>query len=97
MQHRKTLGSLSKTVITYLPPINAKVNEFRTIYRYLEYLQSLSLQTNMRYVNVTLEVDAAINAFKTIWHYPTKFSNVIIHLGDFHFMKENFQVSQCCS
>lgn len=47
----------------------------------------------MVYVNVTLDVGAAINAFKTIWHYPEKFKNVVIHLGDFHFMKENFQVS----
>ena len=27
-----------------------------------------------------------------LWNYPEKFSNVIIHPGDFHFMKENFQV-----
>ena len=52
----------------------------------------LSSQTNMKYCNVTLDVGAAINAFKTVWHYPEKFKNVVIHLGDFHFMKENFQV-----
>ena len=46
----------------------------------------------MKYCNVTLDVGATINAFKTVWHYPEKFKNVVIHLGDFHFMKENFQV-----
>jgi len=47
----------------------------------------------MKYVNVTLDVGAAMNAFKTVWQYPIRFKNVIIHLGDFHFMKENFTVS----
>ena len=83
---------LSKTELTYLPPINAKVTDFKTIIKYLEYLQSLSAKVNMKYVNVTLDLGAAINAFKTVWECPLKFSNVFIHLGDFHFMKENFQV-----
>ena len=52
----------------------------------------LSSETNMKYVNVTLDVGAAINAFKTVWHCPEKFKNVVIHLGDFHFMRENFEV-----
>ena len=46
----------------------------------------------MKYVNVTLDCGAAINAYKTIWQYQRKFENLIIHLGYFHFMKENFQV-----
>jgi len=46
----------------------------------------------MKYVNVTLDVGAAMNAFKTVWQYPIRFKNVIIHLGDCHFMKENFTV-----
>ena len=59
---------------------------------YLEHLQALANSVNMKYVNVTLDCGAAINAFKTICQYPLKFNNVVIHLGDFHFMKENFQV-----
>ena len=46
----------------------------------------------MPFVNVTLDCGAAMNAFKLIWNYPTVFDNVIIHLGDFHFMKEIFSV-----
>ena len=63
-----------------------------TIYKYLEYLQVLASEVNMPYVNVTLDVGAAMNAERVLWNYPLKFKNVLIHLGDFHFMKENFGV-----
>ena len=46
----------------------------------------------MPYVNITLDVGAAMNAYKLIWNFQERFRNVVIHLGDFHFMKENFQV-----
>ena len=84
--------NVEKTVITYLPPINASVNDFTTIYQYLSYMQKLSFEANMPYVNVTLDCGAAVNAYKLIWNYPTVFDNVIVHLGDFHFMKEIFVV-----
>ena len=84
--------SIKKTVTTYLPPVNAKVTDFSTIYSYLLYMQQLADEANMPYVNVTLDVGAAMNAFKVVWNYPKKFGNVIIHLGDFHFIKENFGI-----
>ena len=77
-----------KTVETYLPPINAEVTDFQTIYTYLRYLQNLASVANMPYVNVTLDV----GAFKLVWNYSEDFQNVIIHFGDFHFMKENLKV-----
>ena len=46
----------------------------------------------MSYVNITLDVGAAMSAFKLLWNYPEKFGNVIIHLGDFHFIKDNFSL-----
>ena len=76
----------------YLPPINAKVTDFNTIYSHLTYMQTLAEEANMPYVNLTLDVGAAINAYKVIWSYPDLFKNVMIHLGDFHFIKENFGV-----
>ena len=57
--------NLCKTVATYLPPINAKVTEFSTIFTYLEYLQNLARQANMKYTNVTLDCGVAISAHKT--------------------------------
>ena len=92
LQHRN-VHDLAKTILTYLPPINSKVTDFETIVTYMEYLQTLASQVNMQYVNITLDVGAAMNAFKTVWNHPLKFNNIVIHLGDFHFMKENFQVS----
>ena len=79
---------ISKTVETYLPPLPTKVTDSKTIYSYFQYFQKLAEEMNMPYVNVTLDVGAAINAYKLLWKYTKQFSNVIIHLGDFHVMKE---------
>ena len=58
----------------------------------MSYLQCLGKEASMPYINVTLDVGAAINAFKVVWSHPKLFENIVIHLGDFHFMKENFKV-----
>ena len=54
-------------------------------------MQSLAKTVNMPYVNVSLDVGAP-NACKLVWDYPDKFSDVLVHLGDFHFMKEILNV-----
>ena len=86
-------SSLRQTSETYLPPIVSKVSEFKTIESYFEYLETLSKLCNMPYTNITLDVGAAIDAFKFLWTNQTRFRNIVIHLGDFPFMKGNFQVS----
>ena len=48
----------------------------------------------MPYINVTLDVGAAINAYKYIWNHKEEYKNAVVHLGSFHFIKENFQVSE---
>ena len=53
-------------------------------------MQKLCLEANMPYANVTLGLAAAMNTYKVIWNFQNKFANVVIHLGDFHFMKEGF-------
>ena len=60
------------------------------------YLQRLGKEDNMPYINITLDVGAAINAFKVIWYHPMLFDNIVVHLGDFQFMKENFNVICIC-
>ena len=93
LEHRKTKAEpLSKTSETYLTPLNSKVIDYQTIQRYMQYLQSLAEQVNMSLVNITLDVGAAINAYLVVWNNPMLFKNIIIHLGSFHFLKENFQV-----
>ena len=49
------------------------------------YMQKLAGEANMPYVNVSLDVGAAINASKYVWNFPVKFSNVAIHFIKKHF------------
>ena len=79
-------------MVTYLPPINASVNAFSTVFQFLIYMQSLCQEANMPYVNATLDLGEAMNAYKLMWNNSEKFANVVIHLGDFHFMKESFNI-----
>ena len=50
-----------------------KVTDFSTINQYLLYMQKLAEEVNMPYVNVTLDVGAAVNAYKLCWNYPERF------------------------
>ena len=84
--------NLVKIELTYLPPIPSKVTEFKTILNYMQYLQNLE-EVNMPYVNITLDMGAAINAFKVLWNRKEEFKRAVIHLGDFHFLKKNFQAN----
>ena len=90
---RLATRELQKTVEIYLPPITSKVTGFTTISQYMTYLQSLAASSSMPYVNITLDVSATINSYKFYWSNFTCFENAVIHLGDFHIMRENFQAS----
>ena len=59
----------------------------------MQYLQKLAEEVNMPNVNITLDMGAAINTFKVLWNRKEELKNFVIHLGDFHFMKENSQAS----
>ena len=58
----------------------------------LTYLLPISSKVTP-YVNITLDIGGALNAFKVLWSRKEEFKNLVIHLGDFHFMKKNFQAS----
>ena len=45
----------------------------------------LAASVNMTYTNITLDVGAAINAFKFVWNDTESYNDVFIHLGNFHF------------
>ena len=85
--------SVIKSVETYLPPINAKVTDYQTTQRYIHHLQNLAEKVNMPFVNITVDVGAAMNAYLITWNAPEIFSRIVIHLRSFHFLKEIFQVS----
>ena len=82
--------NLVKTELTYLPRIPSEETEFKTI---LNYIQKPAKEVNMPYVNITLDMGAAINAFKVLWNLKKEFENVVIYLAYFHFMKKNFQAN----
>ena len=46
----------------------------------------------MRYVNLTLNAGVYVNAYRVLCNCPKVFSNLILHLGDFHYMKEFFGI-----
>ena len=81
-----------KTTLTYLPPIDSPITEFSTMAKVFDVIQEQARKNSMPYANITLDVGAAINAYKVLWNHPERFKNVVIHLGDFHFMKEVFGV-----
>ena len=91
MRQRHT-SIIYKTVETYLPPMSTSINDYGTIFNLLIHPQGLAADVNMPYINLTMDVGAAMNAYKVLWNFPIKFANVMLHLGDFHFMKENFAV-----
>ena len=82
----------SKKHEKYLPSLATKITAPNTIYTYMEYFQKLSKAMHMEYVNITLDIGAAINANKFLWGTLEQFSNVVINIGDFHSLKENFKV-----
>ena len=84
--------TFQKTVLTYLPPIDAPITEFSTMAKVFDIIQEQARKKSMPYANITLDVGAAMNAYKVLWNHPERFKNVVIHLGDFHFMKEVFGV-----
>ena len=46
----------------------------------------------MKYVNITLDIRAAMNTRNFLWEGLEQFSNVITHSGNFHNLKELFKV-----
>ena len=87
-EESKKNNIVEKTVLTYLPPINASVTNFSTMDKVFQTIQRCAEKAHMPYANLTLDVGAAMNAYKLLWNYPEKYKNIIIHLGDFHFLKE---------
>ena len=57
---RSTNANISKTLLTLLSPIAQKVTDYSTISSYLCYLKYLAEEVNMNYVNIRLDIGAAI-------------------------------------
>ena len=46
----------------------------------------------MKYVHIIMDCGAAMKMFHVLFNNPDKYSNVIVHLGDFHSMQAFFDV-----
>ena len=44
----------------------------------------LSKAMHTEYVNITLDVGPAMNAYKLLWGNLEQFSSIVIHIGDSH-------------
>ena len=79
-----------KQKLTYLPPTDASMTDFGTIYKLFEMLLLRAEKVNVPYVNLTLNAGDYMNAYRVLCNYPDKFSKMVLPLGNFHFMKEVF-------
>ena len=84
--------SKNKTVLTYLPPIEKPITDYGCLFEILNRAERLSTEANMKYVHIIMDCGAAMKMCHVLWNNPEKYSNVIIHLGDFHFMQAFFDV-----
>ena len=84
--------SKNKTVLTYLPPIERPITDYGTLFEILNRAGRLSAEAKMKYLHIIMDCGAAMKMFQVIFNNPDKFSNVIVHLGDFHFMQAFFDV-----
>ena len=62
------------------------------LFEAFQQLQELPMKMNMPHVNKTMDVGAAMTAYKVLRNFPNHFKNEMHHLGDFQFTKENFAV-----
>ncbi len=81
-----------ETKLTYMPPIQKPITEYAAFFEMFFKSRELAKQANMSYTHITLDVGAAIKAYHVIWNNPTLWSDIIIHLGDFHAMMTYFGV-----
>ena len=81
-----------KSVLTYLPPIPKPITEYSTIMEVFYQSRNISKQGNMKYAHIVMDVGAAMKAYQVIWNNPELWSDIIIHLGDFHAMMMFFSV-----
>ena len=69
------------TRMTYLPPIQTPIIEYATIIEMFYVSRQVAKQSNMLYMDITLDAGAACKAFHVVWNNPIAWSDIIIHLG----------------
>ena len=80
------------TRLTYLPPIQTPITQYGTIIEIFHQSRQMAKQCNTQYTHITMDVGAAIKAYHFLWNNPKLWSDILIHLGDFHTMMTFFGV-----
>ena len=79
-----------QTKLTYLPLIQNPITKYAAFFETFRQSRELARKANMKYTYITLDVGAAIKAYHVIWNNPNLWSDIIIHLGDFHAINAYF-------
>ena len=72
-----------KSVVEYMPPVNASINENTTVQHILETSLTASQEVGQEYAIVTFDLAVAKKAYSLVWQTPS-FSKVIVRMGVFH-------------
>ena len=71
----------TKTIMTYLPPIEKPITDYGTLFEILRRAERLAKEANMKYVHIVMDCGTAMKMFHVIWNNPTEYSKVFIHLA----------------
>ena len=77
----------------YLHPINVPITAYATIYKVFDIILSRPKQAELLHTQtILLTLVLLLMHTKSYGITPERFKNIIIHLGEIHFMKEVFNV-----
>ena len=74
----------TKSVVDYMAPINASINENSTIQAVIQISQKATREVEQEYTFATFDLAVAKKAYALIWHDAERYKNVVIHSGVFH-------------
>ena len=73
-----------KSVIDYMPTIQASINKPSTIQKVIEISEATTREVGQEYTFVTFYFPVARKAYHLTWQYPERYKKVVIHFGVFH-------------
>ena len=73
-----------KSVIDYMPTIQASINKPSTIQKVIEISEATTREVGQEYTFVTFDFPVARKAYHLTWQYPERYKKVVIHFGVFH-------------
>ena len=72
--------------------IETPITDYGTLLEVFIKSEEMAKESNTTYTHITMDCGATMKAYHVIWNNPERFSKIILHLGDFHFMQAFFGV-----